>query len=689
MAKSSENADIINVIKQTTRKVEEEHNLKTTQARENKILKDISPALSKLDPEYLAQYSDVISHQLAKSLREQGTYMGRARGELRVSEANRARIADNLLKDHLAASEKFVYDKIRAGIYKQELTNTQIANRLNEFAKATGAREVYSTSNIPSDNELVQIRKANQKLFDNLVLGNGPERAVQNVEIPEPKKETVVPKKPEIVSPPKLSSVSNPIRKTVRSSSEAQSPAVKPKPDNELAANEPAKPKISDAKVDATIKALRGDFAGITGFIAGEFLKIAKANNGVIDIENPTFAKAADSLINADPRIINSEENVKKRGGHSAVLSFTGTKQGIEEKIDKLIAKGADPSKFTSLREDLSNLETELRTQTSSSQGIKELVGKKMTSELIATQTVLFIHDEKGEIQSMPMVQKKDIIAKIAKNVHLDNAAVSTMLSGEPDVQNLIKGTTNRLISETLGKKDKNFYVLDESKFTPENLEKLSKSVENAVSQAPLVSGIIKSIEQESGLEINDSRKAKLLKNLSPALSQLDPEYLEQYKDVISKDLAKQIQAQGSRWGRMNGELRTSTKSQQMIANNLLEKHLASSEEFVTKKISGTFYKKQLTNAQMADRLNEFAKASGSEHEFKPSKIPSDKELAQMRKANPKLFDEVVLGDKAKPKIPDDVRQKLSGNMKVENSKKAAVHPTARGKVNQSADRGM
>ena len=54
---------------------------------------------------------------------------------------------------------------------------------------------------------------------------------------------------------------------------------------------------LNENKVDATIKALRGDFAGITGFIAGEFVKIAKANNGVIDIENPTFAKASDSLI--------------------------------------------------------------------------------------------------------------------------------------------------------------------------------------------------------------------------------------------------------------------------------------------------------------------------------------------------------------------------------------------------------
>ena len=40
-------------------------------------------------------------------------------------------------------------------------------------------------------------------------------------------------------------------------------------------------------------------------------------------------------------------------------------------------------------------------------------------------------------------------------------------------------------------------------------------------------------------------RKAKLLKNLSPALGQLDPDYLEQYKDVIATDLAKEIQAQG------------------------------------------------------------------------------------------------------------------------------------------------
>ena len=71
-------------------------------------------------------------------------------------------------------------------------------------------------------------------------------------------------------------------------------PIVKPKPDNKLAANKatkPEKPKISDVKVDVTIKSLRYDFTVI----------------------------------------ITLEENVKKRFGHSDTLSFTGIKQGIEK----------------------------------------------------------------------------------------------------------------------------------------------------------------------------------------------------------------------------------------------------------------------------------------------------------------------------------------------------------------------
>lgn len=121
--------------------------------------------------------------------------------------------------------------------------------------------------------------------------------------------------------------------------------------------------------------------------------------------------------------------------------------------------------------------------------------------------------------------------------------------------------------------------------------------------------------------------------------------------------------------GRLKGELRTSTKSQQKIANKILKSHLTSSEKFVTDKISGKFFKQQLTNSQMADGLNEFSRASGTKQVYNASKIPSNssysqslKDLAQRRKENPKLFDQVVLqnGPKTKPRIPDDIRKNLT-----------------------------
>ena len=686
LSENKKDANIINVIQKTTRNIEEDHSLKTTKARERKILKNLSPALSQLDPEYLEKYNDIIAGQLTEDLKAQGTYMGRMRGELRVSEANRKNIANNLLKNHLAASEKFAMDKITGELFKQQLTNTQIADRLNEFSKASGVEKAYNTSNIPSDKELVQMRKENQQLFDKLVLKTGPEKATPSAEIQKPKKEVasqiVSPKKPEIITPPPFLSESNPISQSVQSQPAKQTPS-KPVP--------PAKPKISNEVVKSTIKALRGDFTGIVGFISGEFVKIAKANKGVIDVNHHSFVTAADSLINTDPRVINSKENLKKRGGRNlAVLSFTGTKQGIEGKIDKLISKGADPKEFTSIRQDLAKLETTLKQQVSSTEGIKGLVAKKMSNDLLAYQTNLLVHDKDGNLQGMPMTPKKQLIADINEHISISDSAFSSLMSDDKNVQDLVNKTTNRLICETLGKKEKRFYVFDKSKLSEENITKLGQSIGDAISNASLVHGVAQSIEQESGLKINETRRTKILKNIAPSLGKLDPEYLEQYKDIIAADLAKDLQSQGSTWGRINGELRTSTKSQQNIANKILDRHLASSEKFAENKITGEFYKQQLTNTQMADRLNEFSKANGSEQVFKASKIPSDKDLVQMRKASPKLFDKLVLNAKPKttPKIPDDVRKKLSGNMKVSASKKATVTPNIHSKTSR-ASRGM
>ena len=119
--------------------------------------------MASLNPEYLEQYKNIIAADLAKDLRSQGSFRGRMSGELRVSENNRQKVADRLLKGHLAASEQFVMNKISGEFLKQELTNTQMADRLNEFSKASGIKQVYSASKIPSDRDLAQMRKTKSK----------------------------------------------------------------------------------------------------------------------------------------------------------------------------------------------------------------------------------------------------------------------------------------------------------------------------------------------------------------------------------------------------------------------------------------------------------------------------------------------------------------------------------------------
>ena len=49
-----------------------------------------------------------------------------ARVTLRVSEANRAGIADNLLKGHLSTSEKFIFNKVRGVFLNKNLQTLKL-----------------------------------------------------------------------------------------------------------------------------------------------------------------------------------------------------------------------------------------------------------------------------------------------------------------------------------------------------------------------------------------------------------------------------------------------------------------------------------------------------------------------------------------------------------------------------------
>jgi len=101
-------------------------------------------------------------------------------------------------------------------------------------------------------------------------------------------------------------------------------------------------------------------------------MTITKEAGGIIDIENDNFQKAAKSLMEANPKF-----------SEGAVLSFTGTRQGIEEKIDKLIKEGADSALFNSIRTEVDELEKSLTEQLSTNSGIEKLIRKKVINDLI------------------------------------------------------------------------------------------------------------------------------------------------------------------------------------------------------------------------------------------------------------------------------------------------------------------
>jgi hypothetical protein len=419
--------------------------------------------------------------------------------------------------------------------------------------------------------------------------------------------------------------------------------------------------KVSDKTIDATIKAMREDFTSIKGFIAGELVKVTTENGGIIDIEQEDFRVAAESLINADPKIINSPENVKKRGANSAVLSFTGTKQGIEEKIDKLIKKGAHEEKFTSLREDLNQLEIQLRKQVSTNEGIQELVNKKVARNLISSRTAFKIED-KNNTRFMNMAENLTLINKILEHVKFDNSVINYLLTtSPPKIKDSINKTTKIMISEALGKKEGNSYILDESKLTPEHITKLGNRINNQIAKTSANIDIIKdsltTLEKDNNKKVTSSKRDEMIDTLQPVLEKLDPEYLKKNRNAIVEELSKKIYAKKTFGTYFFKEFNISTASKENLANDFLKQHLVKSDQFVTDKVTKQFSSQLLTNSKIAERLNNFATENNLEKKYNGKDIPTNAEIAQIRKKNPVEFDQ-IMGTKPKEVLKETTNTK-------------------------------
>lgn len=167
---SDPEAVVNNVIDRAIQKLEEENGIKVDEKRIKKFKAKLSPALSKLDPEYLKGQSDIISSEIQQALYDQksiGYYFGR---NFSVSTSNLATISDNLTAQNQERSDAFGVSTIRSSLMSLASTNTQMEERLSELA-VEKAREVKYTASSISSEQLLEMRKENPARFDRIVLG--------------------------------------------------------------------------------------------------------------------------------------------------------------------------------------------------------------------------------------------------------------------------------------------------------------------------------------------------------------------------------------------------------------------------------------------------------------------------------------------------------------------------------------
>ena len=409
-----------------------------------------------------------------------------------------------------------------------------------------------------------------------------------------------------------------------------------------------------------TIEALRKDIKGIEGFLSQEFVKLINTYDGVIDVSNRDFRTAAQSLIHADPK------DPKNAG--RPVLSFTGTEQGIKDKIEKMKKAGVPEAAFTELLQEIDIAKASLSTQIATNEGIKALVEPRLKSQLVENSIGFFTKTGMG----MPMAQKQEISKLVMPLIALPENLTQQMIKGHKVFSAAASAIINREIGEAFGTKivtesGDETYEFDKAKITPENIAIVASKINESIEKPPLslVGEAIKQMEKEQGVKFTSERVEKITKALVPTLTELGPEYLEVHKKELTKALVTSLKSEQSYSTSFTGNYTVSTASLGKIATNLKNQHQPQAEQSSVKKVEGTINTKRMTTEEIATKLNSFAKETGMTKDGKPlefnaKSIPTNADIGKMRQSNPKQFDSIFNAPKALPKLSPVLAQQAS-----------------------------
>ena len=319
-----------------------------------------------------------------------------------------------------------------------------------------------------------------------------------------------------------------------------------------------------------------------------------------------------------------------------------------------------------------------------------------LTPERIA---VLEEYAIKGTIkkqgQALPELEKEQIKEAaqetLAEFNKIFNSHKDKMLSAEPNIileknaqKFLIQAVENNLKSQGYSIDPTTKKELEE--FTKRKIESLNPRYVNSdavkglaenfaaeLSKSPrfIVLGAIKDLEKENGYIISENQAQRLVNKLSPALAELDPEYLKQYSEIISGQIQKEVVAKSMVTTSVLGGIYIREGNLDKIANNLSDAHLDRSDKMQIDKIETNLSAHALKDSQLAEKLTELEVEKAKSVRYDVNKL-SDKDLAQMRKENPVQFDKTVLGrdnpvKEPKEAIIDKIISEAIDNLKKEN----------------------
>lgn len=173
----------------------------------------------------------------------------------------------------------------------------------------------------------------------------------------------------------------------------------------------------------------------------------------------------------------------------------------------------------------------------------------------------------KKQGQALPELEKEQIKEAAQETLAEFNKIFSShkdkMLSAEPNIileknaqKFLIQAVENNLKSQGYSidpttKKELEEYTkrkiesLNPRDVNSDAVKGLAENFAAELSKSPrfIVLGAIKDLEKENGYIISENQAQRLVNKLSPALAELDPEYLKQYSEIISGQIQKEVVA--------------------------------------------------------------------------------------------------------------------------------------------------